>query len=422
MMMQINNWGGGICMKRITIMKMMVYLFVLVIMLTACSSEISSETTMDSSKESSQEESATSDSIESSETDDAEELVDSQTVILKPYDDICRLFKRKTSGVVLEENQFKPGDIYTYTFDNANIFKDSEDLACEILENGKDPGLGIRNLHKQGITGKNVNVAIIDQNMLIDHPEFEGRIIDYYDSGCNEPENEGSYHGASVTGILAGRTIGVAPEVNVYYAAAPSWERDAKYFADSLNWIIKKNKSLPKTEKIRVVSVSSAPTSEGDWYKNGELWEEAVLAAQKDGIMVIDCRSEKRDTCFVFSSYCCNLDDKDNVSKYKPGYPNDKEDYFTDEYWKDRLFVPASFRTLAQEFIVGEYNYRYEGVGGESWAVPYVSGVLALGWQVNPELDGETMKNLLFESSWVNDEGLHFINPPAFIEAVQSSH
>ena len=140
-------------MKRITIMKMMVYLFVLVIMLTACSSKSPSETTMDSSKESSQEESATSDSIESSETDDAEEPVDSQTVILKPYDDICRLFKRKTSGVVLEENQFKPGDIYTYTFDNANIFKDSEDLACEILENGKDPGLGIRNLHKQGITG-----------------------------------------------------------------------------------------------------------------------------------------------------------------------------------------------------------------------------------------------------------------------------
>ena len=57
------------------------------------------------------------------ETDDAEEPVDSQTVILKPYDDICRLFKRKTSGVVLAENQFKPGDIYTYTFDNANIFK-----------------------------------------------------------------------------------------------------------------------------------------------------------------------------------------------------------------------------------------------------------------------------------------------------------
>ena len=394
-------------MKR---MKMMVYLFVLLILLTACSSEIPSETPMDSSEVPSQEES-NSDSVENSETDEVEEPLDPQTVILKQYDDICKLFERKTSGVVLEEDQFKPEDIYTYSFDNVNIFKGSAALASEILENGKNPGLGIRNLHKQGITGKNVNVAIIDQNMLIDHPEFEGRIIDYYDSGCNEPENEGSYHGASVTGILAGKTIGVAPEVNVYYTAAPGWERDAKYFADSLNWIIKQNKSLPKSKKIRVVSVSAAPTSEGGWFKNGELWEEAVIAAQKDGIMVIDCRSEKIGTGFVFSSYCCNLDDKDNVSKYKPGYPDDKKNYFTDEHWKDILFAPASFRTLAQEFIIGEYNYRYESVGGQSWSIPYVSGVLALGWQVNPELDSETMKSLLFESSWVNDEGLHFINP-----------
>lgn len=94
-------------------------------------------------------------------------------------------------------------------------------------------------------TGKSVNVAIIDQDMLTDHPEFKDRIVAYYDSGCNQPENEGSYHGASVMGILAGKTIGVAPEVNVYYAAAPAWERDAKYFADSLNWIIKQNKELP---------------------------------------------------------------------------------------------------------------------------------------------------------------------------------
>lgn len=77
---------------------------------------------------------------------------------------------------------------------------------------------------------------------------------------------------------------------------------------------------------------------------------------------------------------------------------------------------------IGVNFDTRSYNYRYKSVGGQSWSIPYVSGVLALGWQVNPELDGETMKSLLFESSWVNDEGLHFINPPAFIEAVQNSH
>ncbi|HOV28180.1 MAG TPA: hypothetical protein PK566_17725 [Pseudobacteroides sp.] len=49
-----------------------------------------------------------------------------------------------------------------------------------------------------------------------------------------------------------------------------------------------------------------------------------------------------------------------------------------------------------------------------------ICGVLALGWQVNPELDADTMKNLLSETSWINDKGLHFINPPEFIKAVRS--
>jgi hypothetical protein len=35
-------------------------------------------------------------------------------------------------------------------------------LTNEIMEEGKNPGLGIRSLHSQGITGKGISVAIID--------------------------------------------------------------------------------------------------------------------------------------------------------------------------------------------------------------------------------------------------------------------
>lgn len=345
-----------------------------------------------------------------------EKTLDPKTVILKPYDDVGMLFHPNGNGLIFEQNQYKSEHIHTYSFDNTIVFKGSETLATEILEEGKNPGLGIKSLHQQGITGKGVNVAIIDQNMLTDHPEFEDRIIAYYDSGCNQPENEGSYHGASVTSILAGKTVGVAPEINVYYAAAPSWRRDAKYYADSLNWIIEQNKSLAESEKIRLVSVSAAPESEGNWFENGDMWDEAVATAQKEGIMVIDCRSSA-DTGFIFSSFY-DLDNKEDVTKCAPGYPDNDERNYSDEFWQNIIFAPASFRTLAQEFIKGEYCYRYDGIGGQSWAVPYVSGVLALGWQVNPELDGETMKSLLFQTSWVNEEGLHFINPTAYIEAV----
>lgn len=338
-------------------------------------------------------------------------------VVLKPYDNIHQLFYSSDDEYVFEPHQYSPDEIHTYGYDDHTVFKGSEELALEILEAGKNPGLGIKSLHQQGITGKGVNVAIIDQNMLTTHPEFEGRIVAYFDSGCEEPEDEGSYHGASVTSILAGKTIGVAPEVNVYYAAAPSWKMDASYFAKCLEWITVQNRRLPEDKKIRVVSVSAAPTSANNWYTNGHLWEEAVLAAEKEGIMVIDCRSEA-ETGFVFSSYF-DFEDREDVTKSKPGYPGKYIIDPTHEGLKKYLLAPASYRTLAQERKSGEIRYRYEGVGGQSWAVPYVAGVLALGWQVNPDLDGKTMKELLYTTSWVNDQGMHFLDPITFIEAVK---
>lgn len=349
-----------------------------------------------------------------------QDSVDSQIYKLKPYDNVFFLYYQNRCSNVFEESQYEPEDIYTYTFDEKIVFRGSEALALEVLERGKNPGLGIKELHKMGITGESVNVAIIDQNMLMNHPEFKERIVAYYDSGCNQPADQGSYHGASVMGILAGKTIGVAPNVNVYYAAAPTWERDAKYYADSLNWIMQQNDTLPDHEKIRVVSVSAGPTSEDDWFKNGILWEEAVSRAEDKGIMVIDCRSNEH-TDFVFSSYY-DITEPDNVSKCKPGYPPNYEMDYTNRYHDKVIFAPASFRTVAQEIYEGEPCYRYESKGGESWAVPYVAGVLALGWQVNPDLDADTMRNLLFETSWINGDGLHFIDPPEFIRAVQLSN
>jgi subtilisin family serine protease len=74
-------------------------------------------------------------------------------------------------------------------------------------------------LHTAGITGRGVAVAIIDQPMFQDHPEFAGRIVAYRDFGT---ESESSMHGPAVTSLLAGTNTGTAPEAKVYYASVPS--------------------------------------------------------------------------------------------------------------------------------------------------------------------------------------------------------
>ncbi len=88
-----------------------------------------------------------------------------------------------------------------------------------IMETGKNPGLGIRSLHEAGITGRGVNIAIIDQPLIIDHIEYADRIRLYEEINV-VPGTPSQMHGPGVTSIAVGRTAGVAPHANVYYIAA----------------------------------------------------------------------------------------------------------------------------------------------------------------------------------------------------------
>ncbi|HSL95742.1 MAG TPA: hypothetical protein VLA35_07490, partial [Thermoleophilia bacterium] len=47
------------------------------------------------------------------------------------------------------------------------------------LERAKDPGLGVRDLHAQGVTGAGVSVAIIDGQLRRDHVEYADRLVAY---------------------------------------------------------------------------------------------------------------------------------------------------------------------------------------------------------------------------------------------------
>lgn len=294
--------------------------------------------------------SASSTNAESSIQSSSSGNVSNSSVKVSRYSDL-RHFKENfldASPKSLHENEYVKEDIPTYTFNQNITFKGNEEYQKEVMETGKDPGLGIRSLHKQGITGKGVNVAIID------HPEFKGKIVKYFDSGCEIPEGQGSMHAPAVASLLVGDSIGVAPGANLYFAAAPSWERDSKYYADSLYWIIEENKKLPKGEKIKVVSVSAAPSGRGSLFeKNKEMWDEAVIKAR------------------------------------------------------------------AEEYEEGKYGHIYFGDGGLSWGIPYTSGVLALGWQINPSLTPNEIIKLLIQSSFVGDYGLNYIDPVNFINAVK---
>lgn len=345
-------------------------------------------------------------------TDSQESAKNIKTV--KQYDDI-RYYEGSNRKEVYEESEYNKEDIVTFTFNEDTILKGNEALQKEIMERGKRPGLGIKSIHEQGITGKGVNVAIIDQNLLLNHPEFAGKIAAYYDTGCEEDENSGSMHAPAVASILVGESIGVAPGAKVYFAAAPSWLGDSEYYAKGLYWIIDENKKLPEGEKIRVVSVSAAPSGRGTPFtKNIEMWDEAVLAAQNEGILVLDCRSDEKTGIMAPAYY--DPEDPDNILKCKGGFPDENYNYVVPG---SEIGVPTSYRTVAEEYVEGEPSYQYTGKGGLSWGIPYAAGVLALGWEIKPDLDNDQIIKILFDTCTKANDGSNMINPPAFIEAIQ---
>lgn len=289
-----------------------------------------------------------------------------------------------------------------------------KEVADNIMKLGMDPGLGIRDLHKEGITGKGVTVGIIDQNMLLDHPEFRGNIIKYYDVGTNTAPHEGSMHGPGVTSLLVGENIGTAPDASMYYAAAPSWNGDAQYYADALNWLIDENEKLPESDKIRVVSVSAAPSGEGSFFiKNNAAWDAAYQRALEAGMLVLDATQEHRITAPCY----CDLHDPDNVDKCMPGWPDGKEYRFRES----QIHIPAARRTTAEEYEKGNFSYQYDGQGGVSWTMPYLAGVLAMGWQINPDLTSAELLDMLFASAYVTEDNEKIIDPKAFIDIVKLS-
>ena len=280
-----------------------------------------------------------------------------------------------------------------------------------ILDAAMDPGLGVRELHRRGITGEGVNVAIIDQPLGGRHPEYAGKIAAYYDAGANTTR---SMHGPAVVSLLVGARCGTAPGARLYYAAAPSWIGDvAYYYAQALDWIVEQNTRLPAHQKIRVVSVSTAPSGQGSPFtKNTERWDAACRRAEAASLLVLDCTPHHGfiDPCYY------DAFDPDDVTKVKPGFPA-----FAWKWKSAGLLVPCSPRTAAEEYVAGLYEYQYCGQGGLSWSIPYCAGVLALGWQVRPDLTGPQMRELLFRSAYTTPAGDKIINPKAFIELVKQA-
>jgi len=262
----------------------------------------------------------------------------------------------------------------------------------EIMEIGKSPGLKVRDLHKEGITGKGIGIAIIDQKLLVEHTEYKEQLKFYEEINLSNTGNTAQIHGAAVASIAVGKTVGVSPEADLYYIA----ESHGEYINEEFNWdftwlamsidrILEVNKTLPSDRKIRVISISVGWSPSQKGYKETM---EAVERAKEQGVFVVSTSLEET---YGLNFHGLGRDwyaDPNDYNSYTPGY-----------WWEERfysglsnslgqtLLVPMDERTTASP--IGSEDYVYYSRGGWSWSVPYIAGLYALACQVKSDVTPE---------------------------------
>jgi hypothetical protein len=268
----------------------------------------------------------------------------------------------------------------------------------QIMELGKNPGLGVRQIHQMGITGRHVGIAIIDMTLLADHSEYASQLRLYEEINYpNSPSS--SMHGPAVASLAVGRTTGVAPDADLFFIAVDLTAEsspganprlDYRFIAQAVRRILEVNRQLPPDRRIRVISMSLG-------WEPDDLGYEDINAATDEA---------KAAGVFVVSG-SGNMNRLYGVKKFGLGRPvladpDSFRSYGLGVFWGDvspddplllgSLCTPMDSRTMASFTGIGDYAFF--PIGGGSWTSPWLAGVYALAVQVKPEITPEEFLSL----------------------------
>ncbi|MGE5673604.1 MAG: S8/S53 family peptidase, partial [Mycobacterium leprae] len=238
--------------------------------------------------------------------------------------------------------------------------------------------------------------------------------------------SQAAMHASAVMSILAGKSIGVAPDVAVTFYANQTFVGDHQptwvYHAQAINEILDENAKLPPAQRIRVIAVSWGydPAMAGF-----QEIKAAVARAKQEGVFVLTTTVEDDYPFFFYALGRDPLADPNDLRSYRPG------SFWADQFrsgsifYRNRIMVPMDSRTTASP--TGTSDYVFYRIGGLSWAIPYLEGLYALGLQVKPDLTPEEFYRAAVETGLYNEyteNGMTYrlgpiVNPAALIRRLQ---
>lgn len=260
----------------------------------------------------------------------------------------------------------------------------------QVLDLGRDPGLGVRQLHARGITGAGIGIGIVDLPLLVDHAEYVDRIRSYEEIQV-PVGSRAEMHGPAVASIAVGKSVGVAPGADLYFIASSpgtiepggKFDYDFRPLARSIERLLDMNAMLPVNRRIRVISISVGWTPDQKGYREAMT---AVERAARENVFVISAGVEHTHGLAFNGLGREPLADPNEFHSYGPG------SWWAAVFWDNptkfspgrRLHVPMDSRAMASP--TGVDDYFFCSSGGWSWAVPWLAGLYALACQVDPDI------------------------------------
>jgi len=306
---------------------------------------------------------------------------------------------------------------------------------------------GVDALHRHGITGRGVTVAVIDSG-LWEHPALtrntrgKPRILARYDAITGtlaEEVFDASGHGTHMTSVIAhsgattyqgtptGAFKGVAPDANLVSVKAFDVEGQGDFLdiVRAIQWVVDNR----ETYDIRVLNLSFAARPRWSYWLDPI--NQAVMHAWANGITVVAAAGNEGPDPMTIGSPG-NLPFVITVGAVTDSWtPEDRDDDYIPDFSsrgptpnahiKPDFVAPGGHITgltrpgssLTQEYP--EYMLRTGEfvMTGSSQAAALVSGVAALLLQLEPELSPDDIKCKLMTSAEpaINEDGLLAYSP-----------
>lgn len=277
-----------------------------------------------------------------------------------------------------------------------------------------------------GFTGKGVIVAVMDSPPKLDHIEYAARHLDSYNiytgKPTNSPPDDDVGHGTHVSGTVGGKTVGVAPEVNLIaidlfpedwkeiVAAGGSVEAatddgnliDPEEYGNSIRWAA--------ASGARIINnswgVNLYPTDPGAdaWVANNPIWVEALREVSQAGVVTVWANGNQGGpdpSVDAALPYYLPEVQKTWITVASVGPDGKIADY------SDRCGVAAQWCISApgggdtvEGYVLSAFpGNLYVPLAGTSMAAPAVSGSVAIGMQMFPDASSADVVQLVLRTA-----------------------